>query len=200
MLHATASLRNQRPHQERASISSTSADTKTRNVGTVVSRSTDGIVRVHGLGDAQLWRNAANSSADTFGLGIEPGAAIRWVRWYSATTSTYRRRRHRQDHRPHSRGAGGTRRCWAGWSMPWASSHRRQGRHRALRPRRRWNAVAPGVIFRKSVSTSQCRPASRPSIPWCPSAAASASSSSAIVKPARPRWPSTPSSIRKPPA
>ena len=55
---------------------------------------------------------------------------------------------------------------------------------------------APGVIDRRA-SMSRCRPVSRQSTRWCPSAAVSGSSSSVTARRVRRPWPSTPSSTKK---
>ena len=146
-------------------------------------------------------RRALRRDARVPGQHLRPGAEPRaglGRRGGAGRLQAPARRRHRQDHGPHPRGAGGTRaarprgRC-AG------PADRRQGPdqdHSAPRRSSAWRRASSTA----SRSASRCRPATRPSTRWCRSAAASASSSSATARPARPRSPSTPSSTRSPPA
>ena len=121
--------------------------TEARNVGTIVSV-TDGIARIHGLADAR-YGEMLEFPGNTFGLALNleqdsVGAVV------LGDYKHISRRRHRQDHGPHSRSAGGP-----GAARPRRRrarpADRRQGpdQDHATAPIER---VAPGVIYRKSVS------------------------------------------------
>jgi proton translocating ATP synthase F1 alpha subunit len=138
--------RDQRPHQ--AAHRELQGVTEARNVGTIVSV-TDGIVRVHGLADA-MQGEMLEFPGNTFGLALNlerdsVGAVV------LGDYKHLSRRRHGQDHRPHPRSAGRS------------GAARPRGRTRSAAPidgKGAINAkrtapiekVAPGVIYRKSVS------------------------------------------------
>ena len=124
------------------------ATAEARNVGTIISRDRRHL-RIHGLADVQ-YGEMIEFPGNTFGLALNleqdsVGAVVLGDYKHSA------RRRHRQDHGPHPRSAGRPRA---------ARPRRRRARRSRSTARARSShedrspieSVAPGVIYRKSVS------------------------------------------------
>jgi len=171
-----------------------------RNVGHGGERQPTAFVRIHGLADARLRRKCWSSSATPSGLAL------------NLEQDSVGGRRGSGDYKHISEGIlpsrlpaeflevpVGPRTSGAASSDALGNPHRRQGPCECQAESRRSERGGAGRDF----SARACRnrsqePGSKPSTPWCRSGAAQRElNHRATGRPARRRWPSTPSSIRR---
>ena len=139
-----------------------------QNEGTIVGVS-DGIVRIHGLAEAKygemiefnggLYGMALNLERDSVGAVILVTTKVYRKAKPPAVLAAFWKYRLAQN-------------CWAAWSIRWATPSTAAAP--STQPRILRSKKWPPALSRVNRSTSRYKLASRRSMPWCPSAAASA--------------------------